>query len=206
MNLTTPKSSRSRQSFRARHQVDDDSDYEPPTPTKRRNPQPAYPKFNTVTNLDRDVHDIFRLDSFPIQYYEQCQDRLGLIMKMLNDMDYDTRARFIAPRLQTESDRDLWRALCRALEDMLHPGSIPWVTGAASHKKFARLFLCWYDCRSRRWSEGFSKSYLEGRMRDEKIFSKFLVDLRLAITPFDGIMSFREPPQKGTGSSSAKQR
>ena len=177
-----------------------------PVPVKARNSQtpskrePGTPPQNfirprkrgtkyVVSESESDVieHSLDFVKKKSIAFYEGREDRDGLLIKLISTMDAKLRDGFLVP-YACQVDRDSFKEIVIAgLEGIRdhtsHRRGFDNNT-FLQHKKIARAYLCWWECKKRHYEDQYDPKTVQEAMADRQGIRDFYRVVKRAIRPY----------------------
>ncbi|KAF2490526.1 hypothetical protein BU16DRAFT_156303 [Lophium mytilinum] len=128
--------------------------------------------------------------SWETDFLEERSDRKRLIIKILSEVNSEDRE-ILKTRLLKLRERDLLDEMRRGIGALARGD--PRLSGVSKEDSrkimmFARLYLCWFSCDSRWWTEIVSRNPPNHRKDDQEVFYNFLKLVLLQTKP-DGRQS-----------------
>ncbi|KAI9840497.1 MAG: hypothetical protein M1838_004027 [Thelocarpon superellum] len=142
-----------------------------------------------------DYSDAEAINKRPYAYYQKRQDRMGMLVKLVNNMNTPRREELVR-RIAVVPVEDLrpevWHAL-KAIRDNRKR-----IRGADDRtfeelSRFARLYLTWYDCHKRSVEEGWPLKIINRALQDAGQFAPFQRSLRHILQSYSSDLSDGEP-------------
>ncbi|KAI9677436.1 MAG: hypothetical protein M1817_006390 [Caeruleum heppii] len=136
---------------------------------------------------EAEFEDIDKIVSYRSSVLEEQGDQKRLLMKVLHNYDQDTLAflsHYLSGTSQDKVRQNVWQALKAMREDRT---TIPGIDDTAflPLMTFAILYICWYECKKPRNSEGIPRYVINRALGQADLFAPYCTFMHQALRRYD---------------------